>query len=145
MPDVGIYSKGKVTLPDLFRKLRQDIGENVGAIGCFVGVVRGLSGEGERVKFLRYQSSEDAVKKLEQIAADIEKRPNIRRVMIHHIVDQVAPGEDAIYVLVAGHRRDDVFKALPELMNRVKAEVPIWKKEVTERREYWIHEFAGKK
>ncbi|TET02784.1 MAG: molybdenum cofactor biosynthesis protein MoaE [Hadesarchaea archaeon] len=145
MPDVGIYSKGKVTLPDLFRKLRQDIGENVGAIGCFVGVVRGLSEEGERVKFLRYQSSEDAVKKLEQIAADIEKRPNIRRVMIHHIVDQVAPGEDAIYVLVAGHRRDDVFKALPELMNRVKAEVPIWKKEVTERREYWIHEFAGKK
>ncbi|TKJ26302.1 MAG: hypothetical protein CEE41_02390 [Hadesarchaea archaeon B3_Hades] len=145
MPDVGIYSKGEVSLPDLFRKLRQDIGENVGAIGCFVGVVRGLSGEGERVKFLRYQSSEDAVKKLEQIAADIEKRPNIRRVMIHHIVDQVAPGEDAIYVLVAGHRRDDVFKALPELMNRVKAEVPIWKKEVTERREYWIHEFAGKK
>jgi len=145
MPDVGIYSKGKVTLPDLFRKLRQDIGENVGAIGCFVGVVRGLSGEGERVKFLRYQSSEDAVKKLEQIAADIEKRPNVHRVMIHHIVDQIAPGEDAIYVLVAGHRRDDVFKALPELMNRVKAEVPIWKKEVTERREYWIHEFAGKK
>ena len=145
MPDVGIYSKGEVSLPDLFRKLRQDIGENVGAIGCFVGVVRGLSEEGERVKFLHYQSSEDAVKKLEQIAADIEKRPNIRRVMIHHIVDQVAPGEDAIYVLVAGHRRDDVFKALPELMNRVKAEVPIWKKEVTERREYWIHEFAGKK
>ena len=145
MPDVGIYSKGEVSLPDLFRKLRQDIGENVGAIGCFVGVVRGLSEEGERVKFLRYQSSEDAVKKLEQIAADIEKRPNIRRVMIHHIVDQVAPGEDAIYVLVAGHRRDDVFKALPELMSRVKAEVPIWKKEVTERREYWIHEFAGKK
>ena len=145
MPDVGIYSKGKVTLPDLFRKLRQDIGENVGAIGCFVGVVRGLSGEGERVKFLRYQSSEDAVKKLEQIAADIEKRPNIRRVMIHHIVDEIAPGEDAIYVLVAGRRRDDVFKALPELMNRVKAEVPIWKKEVTERREYWVHDLAEKK
>ena len=145
MPDVGIYSKGKVTLPDLFRKLRQDIGENVGAIGCFVGVVRGISEKEERVKFLRYQSSEDAVKKLEQIAADIEKRPNIRRVMIHHIVDEIAPGEDAIYVLVAGRRRDDVFKALPELMNRVKAEVPIWKKEVTERREYWVHDLAEKK
>lgn len=145
MPDVGIHSKGDVSLPDLFRKLRQDIGEDVGAVGCFVGVVRGLSEEGERVKFLHYQSSEDAVKKLEQIAADIEKRPNIHRVMIHHIVDQIAPGEDAIYVLVAGQGRDDVFKALPELMNRVKAEVPIWKKEVTERREYWIHELSEKK
>jgi len=145
MPDVGIHSKGDVSLPVLFRRLRQDIEENVGAVGCFVGVVRGLSEEGERVKFLRYQSSEDAVKKLEQIAADIEKRPNIHRVMIHHIVDQIAPGEDAIYVLVAGQGRDDVFKALPELMNRVKAEVPIWKKEVTERREYWIHGVEGKK
>lgn len=145
MPDVGIHSKGEVNLPDLFRKLRRDIGENVGAIGCFVGVVRGISEEGERVKFLHYQSSEDAVKKLEQIAADIEKRPNIRRVMIHHIVDQIAPGEDAIYALVAGHGREDVFKALPELMNRVKAEVPIWKKEVTERREYWVHEIVEKK
>lgn len=144
MPDVGIHSKGEVSLPDLFRKMRRNIGENTGAIGCFVGVVRGLSEEGERVKFLRYQSSYDAVKKLEQIAADIEKRPNIRHVMIHHIVDQIAPGEDAIYVLVAGHGRDDVFKALPEVMNRVKAEVPIWKKEVTERREYWTHELERK-
>jgi molybdopterin synthase catalytic subunit len=145
MPDVGIHSKGQVSLPDLFQKLRQDIGENVGAIGCFVGVVRGFSKEGERVKFLRYQSSEDAVKKLEQIAADIERRPNIWRVIIHHIVDQIVPGEDAIYVLVAGYGRDDVFKALPELMNRIKAEVPIWKKEATERREYWVHELAEKK
>lgn len=140
MPDVGIHPKGEVSLPKLLQKLRQDLGENVGAIGCFVGVVRSLSEEGERVKFLRYQSSDDAVKKLEQIAADVEKRPNIWRVMIHHVVDQIAPGEDAIYVLVAGHGRGDVFKALPELMNRVKAEVPIWKKEVTEQREYWIHE-----
>ncbi len=145
MPDVGIHLKGEVSLPDLFQKLKQDIGENVGAVGCFVGVVRGLSEDGERVKFLRYQSSEDAVKKLEQIAADIEKRPDIWRVMIHHVVDQIAPGEDAIYVLVAGRRRDDVFRALPELMNRVKAEVPIWKKEVTEQREYWVHELAERK
>jgi len=145
MPDVSIHSKGEVSLPDLFRKMRRNIGESVGAIGCFVGVVRGLSEEGERVEFLRYQSSDDAVKKLKQIAADIEKRPNIRHVMIRHIVDQIAPGEDAIYVLVAGHGRDDVFKALPELMNRVKGEVPIWKKEVTERREYWTHELERKK
>lgn len=60
--------------------------------------------------------------------------------MIHHVIDELKPGEDAIYVLVAGQNRADVFAALPEIMNRVKKEAPIWKKEVTKTREYWIHE-----
>ncbi|MDI6884091.1 MAG: molybdenum cofactor biosynthesis protein MoaE [Hadesarchaea archaeon] len=144
MPDVGVHRKGEVDLPSLLVRLRKDLGEEVGAIGCFIGVVRAVSGGGERVKFLSYEAAEDAAKKLEEIAAEIEKRPNIKRVMIHHVVDQIAPGEDAIYVLVAGKRRREVFKALPEIMDRTKAEVPIWKKEITERREYWIHESKEK-
>lgn len=140
MPDVGIHRKGGVDLPKLLKKLKRDLPKNAGAIGCFVGVVRGLSKKGEKVKFLRYEGSDDALKKLSKIAAKVEKRPNIQRVMIHHVVDELKPGEDAIYVLVAGHGRADVFAVLPEIMNRVKKEVPIWKKEVTQTREYWPHE-----
>ncbi len=140
MPDIGVHRKGEVNLPGLLEKLRGGLGEYVGAIGCFVGVVRGLSKTGGRVKSLRYEGAGDALKKLGEIAGDAEGEPNISRVMIHHIVDELRPGEDAIYVLVAGHSREDVFEALPKIMDRVKKEVPIWKKEVTERGEYWIHE-----
>ena len=140
MPDVGVHRKGEVDLPKLLKKLKRGLAKNVGAIGCFIGVVRGTSKKGEKVKFLKYEGSEDALKKLEKIATEVEKQPNIRRVMIHHVVDEIKPGEDAIYVLVAGQNRADVFTALPEIMNRVKKEVPIWKKEVTEKREYWAHE-----
>ena len=140
MPDVGIHRKGEVDLPKLLKKLKRGLTKNVGAIGCFVGVVRGLSKKSEKVKFLEYEGSDDALKKLKEIATEIEKRPNIQRVMIHHVIDELKPGEDAIYVLVAGQNRADVFTALPEIMNRVKKEVPIWKKEVTETREYWVHE-----
>lgn len=140
MPDVGIHRKGEVDLPKLLKKLKRGLGKNVGAIGCFVGVVRGLSKKSEKVKFLEYEGSDDALKKLKEIATETEKRPNIRRVMIHHVIDKLKLGEDAIYVLVAGQNRADVFTALPEIMNRVKKEVPIWKKEVTETREYWVHE-----
>ena len=140
MPDVGIHRKGEVDLPKLLKKMKRGLAKNVGAIGCFVGVVRGLSKKSEKVKFLVYEGSDDALKKLKEIATEIEKRPNIRRVMIHHVIDELKPGEDAIYVLVAGQNRADVFTALPEIMNRVKKEVPIWKKEVTETREYWAHE-----
>lgn len=140
MPDVGVHRKGELEFSDLLRRLREDLCEEIGAIGCFIGVVKAISREGEKVKFLSCEAAEDAAKKLQEIAAEIERKPNIKRVMIHHIVDQLTPGEDIVYVLVAGKKREGVFKVLPEIMNRVKTEVPIWKKEVTERREYWIHE-----
>lgn len=137
---MGIHSKGEVNLKILFDKVKRDLRGDVGAIGCFIGCVRAVSKEGERVESLRYESSEHAIGKLEEIAKDIESRPNIARVVIHHVVDQLGPGEDAIYVIVAGHGRRDVFQALPEIMDRIKSEAPIWKKEVTEKREYWVHE-----
>lgn len=140
MPDVGIHRKREVDFPSLLEKFRRELGGSVGAIGCFIGVVRGISKEGEEIKSLRYEHSDEAVRKLEEIASDVERSPDISRVMIHHVIDELKPGEDAIYVLVAGKRRGEVFKALPKIMDRIKVEVPIWKKEVTETKEYWINE-----
>jgi molybdopterin synthase catalytic subunit len=140
LPDVGIHRKGEVDFPSLLEKFRRELGGSVGAIGCFIGVVRGISKEGEEIKSLRYERSAEAVGKLEEIASDVERSPDISRVMIHHVIDELKPGEDAIYVLVAGKRRDEVFKALPKIMDRIKVEVPIWKKEVTGTKEYWINE-----
>ena len=140
MPEVGIHRKGEVGLPSLLQRLRRELGKEVGAIGCFVGIIRGISNGGEAVKSLRYECSDEALKKLEEIASDVEKMPYISRVMIHHIVNELKPGEDAIYVVVAGRHRGEVFEALPKIMDRIKAEVPIWKKEITETKEYWVHE-----
>ncbi|MBA7602961.1 hypothetical protein ES703_10058 [subsurface metagenome] len=140
MPDVGIHQKGEVDLPILLQKLKRELGGKAGAVGCFVGVVRETSKDGKKVKYLHYECAEEAIKGLEQIAADIERLPGIMRVMIHHVIDDLTPGEDAIYVLVAGEHRAEVFSALPKIMDRVKTKALIWKKEVTETGEYWIHE-----
>lgn len=140
MPEVGIHRKGEVDFPSLLKKFRRGLGGEVGAIGCLIGIVRGISKGGEAVKSLRYECSDEALRKLEEIASDVEKSPNISRVMIHHVVDEIRPGEDAIYVFVASRHRGEVFKALPKIMDRVKAEVPIWKKEITKTKEYWVHE-----
>ncbi len=139
MPEVGIHRRGEVDFPSLLKKFRRELGEGVGAIGCFIGIVRGISEESETVKSLHYECSDEALRKLEEIASDVEKSLDISRVMIHHVIDELKPGEDAIYVLVAGKRRGEVFEALPRIMNRVKVEVPIWKKEITETKEYWVH------
>lgn len=138
MPEVGIHRRGEVDFPTLLGQFKHGLPEEAGAIGCFIGVVRGISSEGERVKLLRYECSEEISKKLEEIAADFEKKPGIYRVAIHHVIDDLEPGDEAIYLIVAGKHRSEVFSALEKLMDRIKYEAPVWKKEVYERGEQWI-------
>ena len=140
MPEIGVHRKGEVDFPTLLARFKRGLPKEAGAIGCFIGVVRGVSSEGERVKLLHYESSEEVSKKLEEIAADFEKEPNVYRVAIHHMIDDLKPGDEAIYVLVGGRHRSEVFSALEKLMDRVKHEAPIWKKEVYEKGERWIVE-----
>lgn len=137
-----MHRKGEVNFHDLLERMKASLDKEVGAIGCFVGVIRRVSLEGGSVKYLHYESAEDAVDKLGEIASDFERRPGIKRVMIHHVVDELSPGDDAIYVLVAGVRRAEVFSALPKIMDRVKKEVPIWKEEVTDKKRRWGHEIG---
>jgi len=138
VPEIGVHQKGEVNFPVLLERFKRGLPEEAGAIGCFIGVVRGISSEGKRVKLLRYECSEEISRKLEEIAADFEKEPNIHRVAIHHVIDDLEPGDEAIYLIVAGKHRSEVFFALEKLMNRVKHEAPVWKKEVYEKGERWI-------
>jgi molybdopterin synthase catalytic subunit len=41
---------------------------------------------------------------------------------------------------VAGAHREEVFKTLRDAVERMKREVAIWKKEITDEGEYWVSE-----
>jgi len=142
MADVGIHSRDEIDaeelVGELMKKILEEKEKTVGAIGSFIGVVRGVAKNNEMVKLLNYEYSDEALKILKKIATDIEKEPGIWQVLIHHMVGQLKPGDIAICVFVSGERRHEVFSALPKIMDRIKKEVPIWKKETTKRREYWV-------
>jgi len=140
VPEIGVHRKGEVDFPALLDQFKRRLSPEAGAIGCFIGVVRGVSNEGKAVKLLRYECSDEISKKLEEIAADFEKEPNIYRIAIHHVINDLEPGDEAIYLIVAGKHRSGVFSALEKLMNRVKHEAPVWKKEIYEEGERWISE-----
>ncbi|MEM2192055.1 MAG: molybdenum cofactor biosynthesis protein MoaE [Candidatus Hadarchaeales archaeon] len=55
--EAKIVKKGEVTLQQLVEKVKQEAGQELGAIGCFVGVVRGTSERGA-VKKLSYEAAE---------------------------------------------------------------------------------------
>jgi molybdopterin synthase catalytic subunit len=100
-----------------------------GGISVFVGVVRDES-EGRAVTRLDY-SAYDAMAKREmtKIADEIEKEIEGVRVSAIHRVGSLGVGDAAIICAASAPHRGEAFKACRELIDRIKARVPIWKRE----------------
>jgi len=128
-----------IDIQQLVDELKSSVkNEECGAIVLFIGVVKGLV-KGEKVKYLEYEAYEErAIKELERIAREICSRDGVYGVRIYHKISKVKPGENIVYIAVAGRGRDDAFSCAWEIIDRVKHEVPIWKKEVRETGSYWI-------
>jgi len=101
-----------------------------GGYGVFVGSVRDHH-EGEAVTGLAYEAWEqEAVPALERIAALVGERfVSVRAVHVRHRLGSLAVGEDAIVVATAAPHRAEATDAAAFLVDAVKAEVPIWKRE----------------
>ncbi|MDH7486355.1 MAG: molybdenum cofactor biosynthesis protein MoaE [Anaerolineae bacterium] len=112
---------------------------SVGAITSFTGVVRERGGERE-VEFLEYEAyPEMAEAMLAQIGDEIRARwPQIEAVSIVHRTGRLAVGEVSVVIAVAAAHRADTFDACRYAIDRLKAIVPIWKKEIGPGGEVWI-------
>lgn len=140
MAKASIRLRGEIDFAKLLEQFKRTLGKEVGAIGSFIGIVRGESKKGGEVRELHIESSEQAEEKLKEIASGAEEREGISKAEIHHIIDDLEPGECILCVLVGGKHRKEVFEALPQIMDRVKSEPHIWKKEITENGDYWVSE-----
>lgn len=119
-------------LSSLVEELKKASGE-IGAVAIFIGVVRGTDG-GEKVLRLEYEVHETlAPKVLNRLIEEVKEKYGLIDVVAEHRVGAVPVGEDIMYVLVASKHRKEAFEALAELVERIKQEVPIWKREVTEK------------
>jgi molybdopterin synthase catalytic subunit len=129
------------TLDSLITKVRQNtrIAE-AGAIGSFTGIVREKTG-GVETKSLEFESYEEETgNKIRLIETDLKACEGILDVRIHHRVGRIEAGQDILYIVVAASHRQQLFQALSDAIERVKAEVPIWKKEHTTTGEFWVQD-----
>ncbi|MDR2202762.1 MAG: molybdenum cofactor biosynthesis protein MoaE [Nitrososphaerota archaeon] len=144
---VGIHEKGSLNVNDVIESIkgRADFGR-AGAIGLFIGVVRGETFEDgvqvEKLVLEAYEEKADEV--LGGICDDLSCRSGIIDVQIHHFVGEFSVGDDLVYVAVAGSHREHVFSVLREAVERYKCEAPIFKKEIVVgeqgRSECWVSE-----
>lgn len=125
------------TLKSIVEKAKKNA-DNCGAIGVFVGFVRKIEGN-KIVKRLEYEAFNEI---LSEKIAEVEKRvrsfPRIANAKLYHKLGRLLPGEDIVYIAVAGEHRKDIWEPLMNAVELMKSELPIWKKEVYEDGERWV-------
>lgn len=103
--------------------------EASGGTCVFLGTVRDHSDAG-RVTGLTYESWEElAVARLRELGEELFARWPLRRVVLWHRSGELAVGEISVVVACSAAHRAEAFEACRHGIERLKQDVPIWKKE----------------
>jgi molybdopterin synthase catalytic subunit len=109
----------------------------LGGLVTFTGLVRDAS-HGRRVERLEYEAyTSMAERALARIAAEVGLRHTCLVAIVHR-VGILQPGEAAVVIACAAAHRTPAFRACEEVLERLKREVPIWKREVFTDGEQWV-------
>lgn len=104
--------------------------EGCGAIVTFVGVVRADRDGLRTVGALCYEAyPEMAEPLLHRLVNEASTRWSLSRVDVQHRLGSVAVGEISVVVVVAAGHRAHAYAASQFLMERIKRDLPMWKRE----------------
>ena len=103
-------------------ELKQDPGfaENVGMVLVHNGTVRAWSRKDrETCTSLKVTPNRQ---RIEELRKEYEQKPGIYRIVVEALEGEFAPGDDLLFIIVAGDIRENVKPVLAELLDRIKAE-----------------------
>ncbi|HET7591092.1 MAG TPA: MoaD family protein [Solirubrobacterales bacterium] len=105
---------------------------HTGAIVTFQGTTRDV----EKLDYEAYEPM--AEERIAAILADALGRHEIEGAAAEHRTGAVPRGEPSVVVAVAAAHRGPAFEAAREVIDRIKAEAPIWKREVEGGEARWV-------
>ncbi|MDQ3758491.1 MAG: molybdenum cofactor biosynthesis protein MoaE [Actinomycetota bacterium] len=103
-----------------------------GAIVTFQGTTRDV----DRLTYEAY--TEMAEPRIEEILRECVERQGLRAAAAEHRIGDVPLGEPSVVVAVSAAHRTEAFAGAREAIDRIKAEAPIWKKEIEGSDETWV-------
>jgi molybdopterin synthase catalytic subunit len=115
-----------------------------GAVVLFLGTTREMT-KGRRTNSLDYECyPQMAHRKLAELEAEARQRWPVAECCIVHRLGHLLPGEVSVAVAVSTPHRSDAFEAGRWLIDTIKTEVPIWKRENwSDGTADWVHPVAG--
>jgi molybdopterin converting factor subunit 1 len=118
-----------LSLEELASRVRDS---RAGAVVTFSGVTR----EVERLEYDAYVQM--AEERMTQIASEAVERHGLCAAAVEHRVGEVPLTAPSVIVAVSAPHRGEAFAGAREIIDRVKAEAPIWKKEIEGGEERWV-------
>ncbi len=118
-----------LSLEGVARRVRDD---RAGAVVTFSGVTR----EVEKLEYEAY--AEMAAEKLQSIVDEAVERHGLCSAAVEHRVGDVPLSEPSVVVAASAPHRGEAFAGAREIIDRAKAEAPIWKREVEGEEGRWV-------
>ncbi|SVB72527.1 uncharacterized protein METZ01_LOCUS225381 [marine metagenome] len=104
------------------------MGDGMGAVVCFLGVVRGSEGD-DAITAIDYEAFEPmARRQFELLFDELGQRWPVESVRLVHRIGVVPVNEPSLWVEVVAPHRAEAFDACQFLISEMKQKVPIWKK-----------------
>ena len=105
----------------------------IGGHNIFMGQVRKDEINGKFVAAIDYTAYEElALTKMDEIREDIFAKYPLNCMHVHHSLGSIQAGEICLFVFTSSAHRKPAMEACNELVERIKAELPIWGKEIFE-------------
>lgn len=112
--------------------------DDAGALVSFVGTCRSTTG-GAAVDELRIDHYPGfSEKEIARLAAETAQRFSCPDMLVVHRVGSIRPGEAIVLVAALSEHRNDAFEAVRILMDYLKTDAPLWKKESGPAGARWI-------
>jgi molybdopterin synthase catalytic subunit len=110
---------------------------NIGGHSIFLGQVRADVIEGRQVQAIEYTAYEEmALQKMFEIREAIFAKYPLTCMHVYHSLGKVNAGEICLFVFTSSAHRKPAIDACAECVERIKAELPIWGRELMEGEAY---------
>jgi molybdopterin synthase catalytic subunit len=103
-------------------------GETVGGTVVFIGTVRD-NDQSRAVTTLDYSAHTSAAEQLLRVVTEVGAGSPAVALAALHRVGELAVGDIAVVVAAGAPHRDEAFRIGRLLIDRIKAEVPLWKRQ----------------
>jgi molybdopterin synthase catalytic subunit len=105
--------------------------KEIGGHSIFLGQVRADETDGKKIMAIEYTTYQEmALGKMHEIREDIFAKYPLTCMHVYHSLGRIEAGEICFFVFTSSAHRKPAIDACTEAVERIKAELPVWGKEI---------------
>lgn len=134
----NIFIQGSISSAFIADSIQKhSVKTEIGGHSIFLGQVRADVLDGKVVKAIEYTAYEEmALSKMHEIREAIFSKYSLTCMHVYHSLGIVKSGEICLFVFTSSAHRKEAIQACEETVERIKAELPVWGKELFEDNTY---------